>query len=75
MGKKKTSDEIGDAIRSAFKRSGWSMLKLAKRSGLGYASVYDFVTYPEKMIYTTTASRLSEALGLVLTQTGKRKDG
>ncbi|MFQ5464250.1 MAG: hypothetical protein ACE5E5_16700 [Phycisphaerae bacterium] len=71
---KQESDDLCKAIRAAFKRSGWSILKLSKVSGAAYWSTYSCVVHGGSL-KTTTASRLCKALGLELRAVKKRKDG
>lgn len=58
-------NELADAIREAFKATGWSIKRLADESGCAYAAVYGMV-HETRDVSTGTASKLCATLGLKL---------
>lgn len=60
-----TTNELGNGIRRAFERSGWSIKRLSDQSGCAYGHTYSFVKGNADMTLLC-ASRLAKALGLKL---------
>jgi hypothetical protein len=58
------------ALRAAIQTSGQSMYRLAKDSGLSYATVWRFVA-GERSLSQDASDRLCTHLGLVLVKKGK----
>lgn len=73
----KTNPEnsMAELIRKQFRATGWSILKLSKRSGVPYAAAHGFVNGDRDAVLST-ASKLCDALGLELrpVRRGKRKE-
>ncbi len=65
-------DTLADTIRKRFRKSGWSMNKLAIESGVSYSGVHRFVNGTD---HTTilTADQLCRALVLKLVASLKSK--
>ncbi|MCC7291377.1 MAG: hypothetical protein IT449_04850 [Phycisphaerales bacterium] len=53
-------------IQEAFKRSGWSVNRLSKESGVPYASAFNFI-HGKATVTLDTADGFCAALGLALT--------
>ena len=64
-------NELANAIRAAFRESGWSIKRLADESGVPYSSCHGFAMVTRD-VASGVASRLCEALGLRLTKARKR---
>lgn len=65
MAKKQTNGGVADEVRGAFKRSGWSILRWSKESGVPYMSCHEFVN-KNRAPMITTMEKLTAALGLRL---------
>lgn len=57
--------DFGDMIRSAFKRSGLTMLAVSRRSGVPYSLIHGLLA-GTKNSRLTTAAKVCEVLGLEL---------
>ena len=68
-------NDLAELIRRRFRASGWSILQLAKRSGVPYAATHGFVN-GDRDIVLATAAKLCRSLGLELKTVArtKRKD-
>ena len=66
--------DLEKQLRNEARRSGLSVLALAKLAGLGYATTHGFLS-GSRTISIKSAARLASALGLELRRTrrGKRK--
>ncbi len=68
--------DLEKQLRDEAARFGWSMFELAKRAGLGYATVHGYLLR-NRSISVHSAAKLAAALGLELrpVRRGKRKKG
>ncbi len=66
--------DLEKQLRDEAGRSGLSMFALAKRAGLGYASVHGFCMY-DRSISLGSATKLAAALGLELRKRTTRTKG
>jgi transcriptional regulator with XRE-family HTH domain len=67
MGKKKPRPAASQALREAIKRRGVSLYRVAKDSGVGYASLHRFMK-GERSISLDVFDRLCDSLGLELVE-------
>ena len=67
-------EDLEQKLRDEAGRSGLSVLALAKRAGLGYATIHGFIM-GDRSISIGSAAKLAAALGLELrpVRRGKRK--
>jgi hypothetical protein len=70
--KSNPDNELGNAIRMAFKKSGLSVRQLARQGNTPYSSTHGFVS-GECDVALGTASRYCRVLGLRLTASKKSK--
>jgi len=71
---KQPPDDLCEAIRAAFEKSGRSILALSKRADVPYSSTHGCIVQGAPL-RTGTASKMCKALGLELRPVRKRKDG
>ena len=65
-------NEMGNLIRGAFRKSGLSILALAKQSGVPYATVHAVMAGTRDPLLSSVA-KMSKVLGLALRPVGRGK--
>ena len=70
--RKNPDNSMAELIRERFRATGWSILQLAKRSGVPYAAAHGFVNGTRDPVLST-AAKLCKALDLELRSVRRAK--